>query len=497
MKIKNIIIVGISIIFSIVLGYYFQMNNTQAVSVMDELDTSGALFTQEVIAQSETPVEITKLYRENQLIGIIYDQDKITSMANDVYETEYVEEFPESQLGFMDDIYQLKELSYSIYENKDEEIFNYIKEEDLFAIEVNKIEFSNGAIIYVKNLEDFYSAREDFILNFISVDTYNLLRNEQALPPMSGYGTRDVSFAVKENLTFSKGLATRDNILINKDEITSFLNYGYNPKIEEYTIQDYDTVTSISYLNGMTTGQLMSINPELQSADQILAVGDTLNITYYNSPLTVSVQKERKVSQEIVAPDAIIKEDPNLPSGERVIDVEEKKGKADVVYTDMYINGAVVSTEEVSYTVVEEPVRQEVRLGTYVEPYTGSGNYRMPINNYTIQCHWGCYAGHKGTDFFQADHGTGTPIFAIDTGVVVEAAYGGGWGYYAKVDHGDGTQSLYAHMGSYPSVSVGQTVTKNSVLGYLGGTGYVTAPHLHLEIYSGGTRINPCSVIGC
>lgn len=42
--------------------------------------------------------------------------------------------------------------------------------------------------------------------------------------------------------------------------------------------------------------------------------------------------------------------------------------------------------------------------------------------------------------------------------------------------------SSYVHLSSYASIRVGQFVTKDTVIGYMGNTGCSTGPHLHLEL---------------
>lgn len=82
-------------------------------------------------------------------------------------------------------------------------------------------------------------------------------------------------------------------------------------------------------------------------------------------------------------------------------------------------------------------------------------------------------------------------IIAADSGVVT---YSGciqwGYGCHVIVDHGNGYQSLYAHMSSL-SVSGGQSVGQGQQLGIMGSTGRSTGPHLHFEIRGGGGLQNP------
>ncbi len=93
--------------------------------------------------------------------------------------------------------------------------------------------------------------------------------------------------------------------------------------------------------------------------------------------------------------------------------------------------------------------------------------------------------GHNGVDFGITD---GTQIYPAKSGSVVATgntdAYPGCYSYgkWVLVDHGDGLTSLYAHL-SYIGVTKGQDVSRNTLLGYSGHTGYATGPHLHFTLY--------------
>ncbi len=88
------------------------------------------------------------------------------------------------------------------------------------------------------------------------------------------------------------------------------------------------------------------------------------------------------------------------------------------------------------------------------------------------------------------------PIGAAAAGTVTFA--GGNtccsYGLYVIIDHGNGFQTLYAHMSSL-SVSAGQRVSQGTVIGYGGRTGYATGNHLHLEVRLNGSVVNPLSYL--
>jgi len=89
-------------------------------------------------------------------------------------------------------------------------------------------------------------------------------------------------------------------------------------------------------------------------------------------------------------------------------------------------------------------------------------------------------------------NGRGSAIAAAAGGVVTFA--GGNsccsYGLYVVVDHGNGMQTLYAHL-SKIGVSVGQVVAQGQYLGNSGTTGYSTGEHLHFEVHVGGRIVNP------
>lgn len=111
------------------------------------------------------------------------------------------------------------------------------------------------------------------------------------------------------------------------------------------------------------------------------------------------------------------------------------------------------------------------------------GNRTNPIS--------GAYTSHTGIDI-AAD--SGTEIKAAYDGVVKSADSDDRAGNYVKLEHSDGSETLYCHC-SKLLVSDGDRVKAGDSVGLVGSTGWSTGPHLHFEIHRDGERIDPLSVL--
>ena len=94
---------------------------------------------------------------------------------------------------------------------------------------------------------------------------------------------------------------------------------------------------------------------------------------------------------------------------------------------------------------------------------------------------------HKGLDIAAS---SGNPVIAAASGTVVKSYFSSSYGNYVVISHGGGLMTAYAHM-TRRLVSAGQTVAAGQQVGTVGSTGNSTGPHLHFEVYVGGSTTNP------
>lgn len=131
-------------------------------------------------------------------------------------------------------------------------------------------------------------------------------------------------------------------------------------------------------------------------------------------------------------------------------------------------DGEVLAISSGSKSVTSGSKSTPTYVGYYMRPIVG-GRKSQGIH------------GHNGVDMASS---YGSNILASASGEVIVSrgsGYNGGYGLYIVIKHGNGTQTLYAHMSSV-LVSAGDRVSQGQVIGKMGSTGKSSGTHLHFEI---------------
>lgn len=90
----------------------------------------------------------------------------------------------------------------------------------------------------------------------------------------------------------------------------------------------------------------------------------------------------------------------------------------------------------------------------------------------------------------------GTPVYAANSGQIT---FVGGnpccsYGYHIIIDHGNGYETLYAHLSGF-TLAAGDWVNAGDVIGYIGMTGRTTGPHVHFELRRNGVYQDPLNFL--
>ena len=496
---KKLLPIFIMLILSAIISFgYPLIVDSENSDINVDSYVNDAKIAQKILGINETPKTIYKLYDAGELVGILANLDSINALLVDVYDMEFVETYPDSSIDLGSDLYLASEMSYYEFENVDEAICNYIKQKDAYTIEAYSIEFSddNGvyANIFVQNLDIYQDALYKYLSFFVDADSLNVLLNNQSLPELNTYGTRDTSIQIVQNIKTSKVYAPSNEVYTTADQIFEYLKYGDNQQREYYTVQQYDTVAGVGSKNhGLSAKQIMDINSDvIKSVDQVLEEGMQLCVTYFTPPIDVVVTKENLKREAVYSTETLYIEDPTIREGKEEIRQQGEAGSQNALYEERWENGILVSGKLISSVVTIQPIQEIVARGTMVIPGVGTGTFRWPVDNPVISCAWGCYSGHRAIDIINAYERYGY-IYAADRGTVITNAYQSINGNYMIIDHGNGFQTYYGHMNTPGYFAEGETVDKGDIIGQIGMTGSASGPHVHFFIMENGERRNPCN----
>lgn len=123
----------------------------------------------------------------------------------------------------------------------------------------------------------------------------------------------------------------------------------------------------------------------------------------------------------------------------------------------------------------------------------GEVSFANPLKNTFVTSGFGPRwdSTHQGVDL---DASLRENIYAAESGIVVKAGKGNGYGKMVRIRHANGYETVYAHM-SRIQVKEGQHIRKGEVVGKAGNTGTSSGVHLHFEILKDGVHVNPLSYV--
>jgi LysM repeat protein len=264
--------------------------------------------------------------------------------------------------------------------------------------------------------------------------------------------------------------------------------------IDYYTVQKNDTLFGIAVKFNLEPETILWGNPELADDPNVLSPGKELVILPTNGVLRV-VQPGDTLEKIAKAFHGDITEIVNYPGNELdPADPQLREGQA-IIIPGGWRDSVVWQLPAVTRTTVGSAYSADP--GACAGPFSGpvgTFTFAWPANNQYLSG-WDYMAqGHPGLDFSTA---LGAPIYASDSGVVVFAGWSN-WGYgnMIMIDHGNGWQTVYAHL-SQINVVCGQGVYQGNLIGLAGSTGNSSGPHLHFEMrHSTYGRVNPWLYLG-
>jgi len=260
-------------------------------------------------------------------------------------------------------------------------------------------------------------------------------------------------------------------------------------KPTKYIVREGDTILGIARKFDLTAAQIYERNPWIEN--DFLQIGDELDLTVLQPDLTV--RTEEIVVEEIpIGYKTEYINDDTMRKGTTKVVQQGVDGLKKVTYLVTKLNGEMANEELVNEVVLQEPVNAIVKRGTMVVKGVGTGSFSWPVKNAKISSKYGPRWGstHRGIDITSSDK----KIKAADNGKVTFAGTQDSYGNVVIIDHGNGYETVYAHLKSY-SVKKGDVVQKGDQIGIMGSTGHSTGVHLHFEVRKNGKHQNPLSYL--
>jgi murein DD-endopeptidase MepM/ murein hydrolase activator NlpD len=234
-----------------------------------------------------------------------------------------------------------------------------------------------------------------------------------------------------------------------------------------HTVQSGETLSTIAELYGIKTATLLWENGLSQTS--VLKGQSLEKIAILYTVDKALIMTQNALIDETLAPGQEI----FIPGGKQIV-------TAPIYDTPAYRSSTIARVESGTRTALD---------GTTATPDVGKFLI-YPTRGKITQ---GYRKGHLAVDIADPSK---PPIWAGAAGTVIKASsgtWGGGYGNHVIIDHGNGTQTLYAHM-DYLQVTEGQYVNQGEPIGRMGNTGRVygrTGIHLHFEVRVNGVKVVP------
>ena len=259
------------------------------------------------------------------------------------------------------------------------------------------------------------------------------------------------------------------NILDSENSFDISMHFSEPVTYKNYTVRSGDTISGIAKKFGLTNiSTLISVN-DIGNVRQ-LAAGQKLKIPSIDG--VIYTVKNGDSLNAIVSKYGV--------SLETLVDVNELSSEVLQKGQQLFIPGVGLDKQTLQNAMgdmFKMPISAKFRwsspYGSRIDPIAGVKSF------------------HTGVDMACP---TGTPIYASMSGKVITAGINRVYGNYVIIDHGNGYQTLYAHMSKIIATK-GQWVSQGTRIGLVGSTGYSTGPHLHFTVYKNGKLINPMSVL--
>lgn len=470
------------------------------------------------------PTAVYTVYLDGKSIGSVSSKESFNDYVNSK-EEELKKKYDVDTVYSPKGVEIKKNITYYPSVSSDVEIYNKIISNKKFTVHgyqitivsTNDEDNSKKTLnLYVLDKKVFDEAVENTIKAFVDEEQYEkFVAGTQE--EVKDLGSMIENIDLLENITYKETLiSTDEKIFTDVDELSKYLLYGTLDKQETYIVKDEDTIESIANDHKLNVKEFLIANPDFTSENNLLYVGQKVNVGLINPVISVAVDVH-SVGEEERTYDTEIQYDSSQYIGYQETIREGENGLYRVTRKSQYVNGQLRSGTIANSTEIKPPVNRILLKGEKYAPNVADLSYwAWPTEKpYTITSYyeyrWGSF--HNAIDIYV---GYGSPIYAANNGVVVNAVGGcypgntrcnGGRGNYVFINHNaGGYYTMYMHLKDI-NVTEGQTVARGQKIATMGNTGNVVpvpysgnpygGTHLDFTVKIGGMKgstINPLNL---
>lgn len=317
----------------------------------------------------------------------------------------------------------------------------------------------------------------------------NQYQNELAAVDSQVQENERMLAALQKQLSQAKNELTKANEELEESQATLTRQLdGFKTRLRE------------SYINGDVS--LMDVIFDATSMEDFISrsyymerilIYDSNMIDTINKQIEVIQEKRELQKQKVANLDTMTAEQKALVAKLEAAQKEKEALVAAAQDSVDDVNSAIATRQKESAAIAKLIQSMQTSGGG-----TGTGVMAWPLRGYSnISSNYGyrTLRGksnlHTGIDIPAP---SGTSIYAADSGKVILARYYGSYGNCVIIDHGNNIATLYAHQ-SRLGTSVGASVNKGDVIGYVGTTGNSTGNHLHFEVRKNGSHVSPWNYV--
>ena len=270
------------------------------------------------VSAKTTPRDLYRVYLNGKNIGAIESKEKLEKYINED-QKELKDEFGVDTVYLPKGLYISKYSTYNATLTDEKDIYETIKQTEHFTIKGYTItikkedENKEDIKINVLNKTDFENAVTSVVKAFVP--------NEELDVFLSG---EDIT--IKDTIKIKESYISSDEqILLDERSVTKYLLFGEDIDEKKYIVKAGDTIESIAEDNKLAVEELLVVNQDLKSKNNLLSIGEEISVALI-SPVITEVEEEHLVEVKTIPYATQIEYDNSLGWGLTKIKQEGKDG---------------------------------------------------------------------------------------------------------------------------------------------------------------------------